>query len=78
MTTEILERPEVSDPDLEDGRLTHIISRDDEMRGYVLGEMVEALCGHRFVPSRDPRKYPVCQACKDVLQNMLMDRIPPT
>lgn len=78
MTTEILERPEVLDPDLEDGRLTHIISRDDEMRGYVLGEMVEALCGHRFVPSRDPRKYPVCQACKDVLQNMLMDRIPPT
>lgn len=73
MTTEILERPELSDPDLDEGRLTHIVSRDDEMKGYVLGEEIVALCGHRFVPSRDPRKYPVCQACKDVLSSMIGD-----
>jgi hypothetical protein len=30
------------------------------------GTPLEALCGHVWVPSRDPRQLPVCQACKDV------------
>ena len=27
---------------------------------------VEALCGFVWVPSRDPRQLPMCQACKEV------------
>ena len=30
------------------------------------GTPIEALCGHVWVPSRDPRQLPVCQACKEV------------
>jgi hypothetical protein len=30
------------------------------------GTPLEALCGHVWVPSRDPRQLPMCQACKDV------------
>ena len=30
------------------------------------GTPIEALCGYVWVPGRDPRQLPVCQACKDV------------
>ena len=32
----------------------------------VFGFAVEALCGERFVPQRDPTKLPMCQACKEI------------
>jgi hypothetical protein len=32
----------------------------------VFGYPVEALCGERFVPQRDPTKLPMCQACKEI------------
>ncbi|MBJ7307237.1 MAG: DUF3039 domain-containing protein, partial [Acidimicrobiia bacterium] len=51
-----------SDPDLEEGKVAHIIRKDDQMRGYVLGEEITALCGEKFIPTRDPYQYPVCEA----------------
>jgi hypothetical protein len=30
------------------------------------GTPLEALCGHVWVPSRDARQLPVCQACRDI------------
>ena len=63
----IEERP---DPTLGDGdheRMAHIIRKDDQMRGYVMGEEVTALCGKKWVPARDPERYPVCQTCLEVL-----------
>jgi hypothetical protein len=32
------------------------------------GTPIEALCGHIWVPARDPRQLPLCQACKDVYE----------
>jgi hypothetical protein len=32
----------------------------------VYGTPVEALCGKRWVPSRDPGRYPVCPDCKAI------------
>lgn len=57
--------PTIDDGDRE--RLSHIIRKDEEMKGYVMGEPVTALCGKRWVPSRDPQRYPVCPKCVDVL-----------
>lgn len=65
---EVLE-PE-TDATIDDGdqsRLTHIIRKSDEMKGYVLGETVTALCGKRWVPSRDPQKFPVCPRCAEIM-----------
>ena len=31
----------------------------------IFGLPVTAICGHVFVPQRDPIKHPVCQACID-------------
>ena len=69
VSTEVIERPDTrpSDPDLEDGKVAHIIRKDDQMRGYVLGEEITALCGEKFIPTRDPNRYPVCEACRQVL-----------
>jgi hypothetical protein len=43
--------------------LAHIIMRRDQMRGYVDGDPIEALCGKIWVPSRDYHGLPVCEAC---------------
>lgn len=32
----------------------------------VNGTPVIALCGKVWVPSRDPKKYPVCPQCKEI------------
>jgi hypothetical protein len=37
--------------------------RDDQMRGYVTGGQIEALCGKVWVPSRDYQGLPVCERC---------------
>ena len=29
----------------------------------VTGEAITALCGKKWVPSRDPEKYPICPTC---------------
>ena len=38
------------------------------MKSAVTGEPVTALCGKGWVPSRDPKKYPLCPEC-DEIQN---------
>ncbi len=32
----------------------------------IYGIPVEALCGHVWVPSRDPKQLPLCEACKSI------------
>jgi hypothetical protein len=34
----------------------------------VFGFPVEALCGERFVPQRDPKKLPMCGVCKEIYE----------
>ena len=36
------------------------------------GTFVEALCGYRWVPKRNPKLYPVCQTCVDIATNMVL------
>lgn len=42
----------------------HIVMKGDQLRGYVAGEPIVALCGKTFVPSRDYEGLPVCRACQ--------------
>ena len=69
---DVIERPGIrpSDPELEEGKVAHIIRKDDQMRGYVLGEEITALCGEKFIPTRDPYQYPVCEGCRAALTLM--------
>ena len=36
------------------------------LEARINGTPVEALCGHVWVPARDPKQLPVCQACKEI------------
>jgi tRNA(Ile2) C34 agmatinyltransferase TiaS len=36
------------------------------LQARIEGTPVEALCGHVWVPARDPKQLPVCQACKEI------------
>lgn len=36
------------------------------LEARVLGTPVEALCGYKWVPSKDPQKLPVCPECRAV------------
>ena len=57
----------------EDGPVAHIVkTKPGEsatakvLEARVEGTPIEALCGHVWVPSRDPKQLPVCQRCKDI------------
>ena len=36
------------------------------MEARIYGTPLEALCGHVWVPSRDPKQVPMCQTCKEI------------
>jgi hypothetical protein len=45
--------------------VAHIVTKDQQMLGYVGGEAIKALCGKIWVPTRDYQGLPICQACID-------------
>ena len=60
-------------PRLDEGdaaECAHIVMKGDQLRGYVAGEPIVALCRKTFVPSRD-YELPVCQACQDERDRIL-------
>lgn len=75
---EVLTRPD--DPDLKDeNREKHIVgpkyTDEGKIPGSVLvteamvnGTPVTALCGFVWVPSRNPDNYPLCPACKSIVE----------
>ena len=46
-----------------DDAVAHIVTKDQQMRGYVEGRPIRALCGKVWVPTRDYRDLPVCRPC---------------
>lgn len=47
-------------------RFSHYVLKDKIGDAVVYGVPVEALCGKKWVPSRDPSRYPVCPECKEL------------
>jgi hypothetical protein len=42
------------------------VKKDKIVESAVTGKAVEALCGKKWIPSRDPEKYPICPTCKEI------------
>jgi len=53
----------VTTDDGDHDRFAHYCRKEDVMRALVTGEAITALCGKKWVPSRDPEKYPICPTC---------------
>lgn len=62
------------DLDLDQGdhdRMAHIVLPASAVtEAIVTGKPCTALCGKTWVPSRDPKRYPVCPTCKEVAAAM--------
>ena len=67
--------PRLSDGDHE--RFAHYVAdfgRDPQAtvtEARVMGTPVEALCGKKWIPSRDPKRFPVCPTCKEIKDQLL-------
>lgn len=58
----VLDEVEEHDPE----KHSHIVRDKAKVtEAYVFGTPVEAMCGHIFVPSKDPKNLPVCSKCKE-------------
>ena len=51
-------------------RFSHYVAKDKLADAVINGTPVVALCGKVWVPSRDPKKYPVCPECKEIYDGM--------
>lgn len=59
----------------EKDKCAHIVKTEGDESGVakvlearIHGLVLEALCGHRWVPSRDPKQLPVCEECKEIYE----------
>lgn len=63
----LLERAETQRAEPGDhDRFSHYAKKAELADAMILGIPVKALCGKVWVPSRDPEKFPVRPACKEV------------
>jgi hypothetical protein len=47
-------------------RFAHYVKKEKITESAVTGKSVKALCGKKWIPSRDPEKYPICPTCKEI------------
>ena len=50
-------------------RLSHFVDKSKLTEAMVRGTPVVALCGKVWIPSRDPKKFPVCPTCKAIFED---------
>jgi hypothetical protein len=76
VTMPVKTRPEVdATPETDEPHHAHIVKVEPGesavakvMEARIYGTPVEALCGHVWVPSRDPKQLPMCQECKSIYE----------
>jgi hypothetical protein len=66
--TDLLTRPaeELLEDDGGHDRFSHYVKKEKITESAVTGKAVKALCGKKWIPSRDPEKYPICPTCKEI------------
>lgn len=47
-------------------RFSHYVRKEKIVESAVTGKPVKALCGKKWVPNRDPEKFPICPTCKEI------------
>ena len=70
--TDLLTRPSM-DLEEDDGghdRFSHYVKKEKIVESAVTGKAVRALCGKKWVPSRDPEKFPICPICKKIFDGL--------
>jgi hypothetical protein len=68
--TDLLTRPELQEDDGGHDRFSHYVKKEKVVESAVTGKAVRALCGKKWIPTRDPEKYPICPACKEIYDGL--------
>ncbi len=59
--------PTLADTDEGDhDRFSHYVRKADIMRANIDGVPAVALCGKKWIPNRNPDRFPVCPTCKEI------------
>lgn len=66
--TRTVTRPSAGDGDHD--LFAHVVYKGDLGRALLEGTPVTAWCGKTWVPSKDPKRYPVCPTCKEAWDTM--------
>ena len=53
-------------------RFSHYADKNDIMEAMINGTPIMALCGKIWIPSRDPKKFPVCPMCKEIYDALFL------
>ena len=65
--TDLLEKEDLSPTDeVDHERFSHYVEKNKITESAVTGKPVRALCGKKWIPNRDPQKFPVCPTCKEI------------
>jgi hypothetical protein len=66
--TDVQENTDVRlDDEGDHDRMAHIVLPASAVtEALITGKPCTALCGKTWVPSRDPKRYPVCPTCKEI------------
>lgn len=51
-------------------RFAHYVRKEKIVESAVTGTPVVALCGKKWVPGRDPGKFPVCPECREIYEQL--------
>ena len=70
--TDVLEKEEtrLSNEDGDHERSAPYARKEQIVESAVTGKAVRALCGKKWVPSRDPEKFPICPICKKIFDGL--------
>ena len=68
--TDLLTRPDLQEGDGGHDRFAHYVKKEKVVESAVTGKAVRALCGKKWIPSRDPEKYPICPVCKEIYDGL--------
>lgn len=71
--SDVLEKEDVRTVDQETGdhdTFSHYAKKADILAARVEGKPCVALCGKKWVPTKDENQYPVCGTCKEIYEGL--------
>jgi hypothetical protein len=68
--TDLLTKPELQIDDGDHDRFSHYVKKEKILESAMSGKAVRALCGKKWVPTRDPEKFPICPICKEIYSGL--------
>lgn len=51
-------------------RFSHYVKKEKILESALTGKPVRALCGKKWLPNRNPDKFPICPECKKIYERL--------